>query len=350
MKFSCKPCNYETNDKSNINRHLKSLAHDKIIRIQNHNKTALKKRSSAPPKSKSATNLVAEQQELELSDDKKFTCEYCNNSFSKLFNLQRHQKICKSRELNSKESRITKLENEIHEMKTFFMDYVKNNPSANALIPHSLNTNSHNTNSHNTTYNISVKNYVQRHYPNAPALMGMADYSRLTYDDNGKENKDEFVDTLVYEHKNSALHKYLGDFIVGYYKKENPSEQSMWTSDTSRLTYIIKELLFNKKSIWNHDYKGTKTKNYIVTPLLQHMKKYLDEYWIEHLKHFKTTNLDNLNKLDAIYRNIYDIKKNVDNGTLSNDIIRYMAPHFYMDKKNINGKDMVDYFIDSEEE
>ena len=46
------------------------------------------------------------------------------------------------------------------------------------------------------------------------------------------------MDTLVYNYENKNLHKYLGDFIIGHYKKDNPSEQSMWSSDVSRLTYL----------------------------------------------------------------------------------------------------------------
>jgi len=348
MKYECKNCNYITTDKSNYNKHIDTKVHS--IKSVHANKNKIK----APLMELQLPDATSLAPSME-PNDKKFTCKYCNNSFSKSSNLNRHLKICKSKETEIREIELKELKSEVIEIKTQLnkyehmqkelMDYVKNNPSNHALIPHQSNQNSHN----NTIYNISVKNYVQQNYPNAPALIGMTDYARLTHDESGKENKDEFVDTLVYEHKNATLHKYLGDFIVGYYKKDNPSEQSMWTSDTSRLTYIIKELLFNKKSIWNHDYKGIKTKNCIINPLLQHIKKYLDEYWINHLDHFKTTNLKNLNQADAIYRNIYNIKKNVDSGMLSNDIIRYMAPHFYMDKKDIKGQDMVDYFIDSEE-
>jgi hypothetical protein len=179
-------------------------------------------------------------------------------------------------------------------------------------------------------YNVSVKNYVQQNYPDAPPLEELHDYSSIKY----ALEYDDFIDTIVYNYNHSCLHKYFGDFIIKYYKKDDPSKQSMWSSDTARLTYIIKELLSNKGSIWNHDYKGVKTKNYIITPLLEYIKEYIDEYWIKNIDMFKSSDLEQLNKFNKIYQTIYKIRKDIENEVLSNDIVRYIAPHFYMSKKN----------------
>lgn len=323
MNYTCEHCDYNTTDKSHYNRHMKTQKHS--IKKQYNKKNA----------------------EQDENNGKKYNCDKCNSTFSHNSSLSRHKKDCKGIKLlqPTETPEYKNLVNKVDTLESLLFKYVLNN---NQLIK--PQTNNSNNNSHNTTYNISVKNYIQKHYPNAPALAGITDYAKLTYNEKGEDNRDDFIDVLVYEYKNGNLHKFLGDFVVEYYKKDDPAEQSVWSSDTSRLTYIIKELLFNKKSIWNHDYKGVKTKNYIINPLLKHIKKYLDEYWIDHLDKFKTTKLDALNELDSIYRNIYSIKKDIDNDILANDISRYMAPHFYMDKKNINGQNMVDYFIDSDEE
>jgi len=72
------------------------------------------------------------------------------------------------------------------------------------------------------TYNVSVKNYIQQNYPNAPVLKGPFDYAKLTFNDN------ELIDTLIYKYKHKCLCEYLGDFLVEYYKKDDPSDQSVW--------------------------------------------------------------------------------------------------------------------------
>ena len=294
---------------------------------------------------------------------KQYICKFCNNSFSKSSNLHRHQRTCKLKTVDivklktgnnkSKKTEINKLKtendklkdlvNKYEEMNNKLFDYVKNNKS---IV--------------NNTYHISVKNYVQQNYPNAPVLKGLNDYAKIKYDDqisvendNGNtidkltHYDDNFIDTLTYNYNNNYLHKYLGDFIIKYYKKDNPSEQSMWSSDTSRLTYIIKELLSTNESIWNHDYKGIKTKNCIVNPLLEFIKENIDGYWINHLDNCKSINLNELNKFNNIYQTIYKIKKEIDSDKLSNDIVRYMAPHFYMNKKD-SDIDIIDYFIDND--
>ena len=318
MKYLCVECNYETVDKSNYNKHIKSKGHRKKL-------------------SQIDKSIIINGNKKKLPGV--FMCK-CKKVFKFASGLSRHKKECNGINV---EVQLTTLIEEVKECKTKMANY------ETQLMAYAKSNNAV-TNNNGNTYNISVKNYVQQNYPNAPALEGLPDYAKIKYEnDEGIEySNDDFVDNLIYHYNDNCLHEYLGNFLIKYYKKENPSEQSIWSSDTSRLTYIVKELLINKKSIWNHDYKGLKTKSYIITPLLKRIKVYIDEYWIAHLDRFKTTNVDNLNKFNKSYGVIYKIKKDIDNNVLGNDIVRYLAPHFYMDKKDINGQDMVDYFIDDE--
>lgn len=313
MKYDCKRCKYSTNDKSNYNRHIKSSTH----------------MSSEKP-----------DDNIPISDDKDrlvFKCEKCHDFFTNRQSLSRHCLYrCKMSKTNENEiielkETISKLMNETCEMKKLITEYVKTTKT--------VNTNSHNT------YNISIKNYLQQTYPNAPALNGIIDYSKLEYD----EEYDDLIDAIVYNYNNSCLNKYLGDFIICSYKKSNPLDQSIWSSDTSRLTYIIKELLANNESIWNHDYKGLKIKTYIIDPLLQYIKKHINDYWMKNLDHFKTANVEQLNKFNNMYDSIYKIKKLINGDILGNDIVKYIAPHFCINRDNKNNdyvSDYITYFID----
>jgi|688.fasta_scaffold299078_2 hypothetical protein len=294
MEFYCTRCKYKTNDRSHYNRHIKTRKHidlEDIEKLQyNYN-----------------------------SDINKYICE-CGAEFSHRSSLSRHKNNkCDTNSTNQNSDFCLQIENKLlkqlvnkyENLNNQLLEYVK----SNKII--------------NNTYNISVKNYVQQNYPDAPPLEELTTYETIKYED------DDFIDTLVYNYNGNSLHKYLGNFIIKYYKKDNPAEQSMWSSDTSRLTYIIKELLSNNKSIWNHDYKGVKTKNYIITPLLEYIKEYIDEYWINHLDNYKTMSLDELNKFNNIYKSIYKIKKDIELDIIGNDIVRYIAPYFYMDKKDV---------------
>jgi hypothetical protein len=218
------------------------------------------------------------------------------------------------------------------------------------------------------TYNISVKKYIQKNYSDAPALgkLELSDYAMLTYepevskksgkkkkvtDNDSNEDMDDvmnnkLIQILIYNYNNNTLHKFFGDFIVKNYKKEDPSQQAIWNSDVSRLTYIIKELLYNNiESRWSSDFKGVKTKNYIITPLLKYIRKCIDEYWIRSVDSFKELDTKSLETLQMDLIILQKIKKEIDNHTLADDIVKFIAPEFYMSK----GSDkLIEYFIDEE--
>ena len=68
---------------------------------------------------------------------------------------------------------------------------------------------------------------------------------------------------------------------------------------------------------------------------------------MKNLDTFKTLNIENLTKLQTNYQIIYKIKKDIENDILSTDIIRYMAPYFYVIRNNKNNNDdNITYFID----
>ena len=297
MAYKCEICKYESSDKSNYNRHMKSPTH------------ALKV----------STNEKISQMIKNDNKTKKNHICICGKKFSYISGLSRHKKTCDDK---NKEKKIEKLEGQV----SVLINTVEEVKNMNGLLLELIKSNR----AINNTYNVSVKNYVQQNYPNAPVLKGPTDYAKLTYDD------DELVDRLIYKYKHKCLFKYLGDFLVEYYKKDDPTQQSVWSSDISRLTYIVKESLADKKSIWNHDYKGVKTKKCIINPLLQHVKEYIDEYWSKNvdMKTNKKVNVDvdAFQKRQKKFNITYAIETEIDNGNLANEIIKYIASYLRMDK------------------
>jgi len=45
---------------------------------------------------------------------------------------------------------------------------------------------------------------------------------------------------MIEMYKRNKLEKYIGDILVSHYKKENKLDQSLWATDTTRCTYLIK--------------------------------------------------------------------------------------------------------------
>jgi hypothetical protein len=322
MNFNCNICNYEARDKSNYNKH---------IRSKKHQKKSISVVENIPQIYPEYSPNIAQMLSVKVPGffPHKKLCEFCRKSFAHPSSYYRHRK----KKCTNIYTDVDILKNQLAEYQQIIKDneikYLKREISIVKQYNNDL-TKLIQTGKVGNTYNISVKNYVQQNYPDAPPLEKLDNYERVKYD----QEYDDFVDTLVYNYNHSSLHKYLGDFIVKYYKKDDPSRQSMWSSDTSRLTYIIKEIISNNKSIWNHDYKGVKTKSYIVTPLLKYIKDYIDEYWITNIDLFKTDDLSKLNKFNKIYQTIHNIKRDIENDILADDIVRYIAPHFYMSTRD----------------
>lgn len=322
MKYKCSMCNYETNNKSNFNKHTKSITH-------------VKNNSKCVPKT-----IKLDEEPKEYKDH---FCQ-CGKSFTHASSLSRHKLHYCPDKVQELQGQVEILSNKVENYESLLAKYEK-------LVESVGNKGISNS---NTTYNISVKNYIQQKYPNAPALKGIDDYSLLVYKDY------KLMDTLVYNYDNNNLHKYLGNFIIAYYKKDDPSKQAMFTTDPSRLTYIISELLANKKSVWNHDYKGTKIKEYILMPLLGYIRECIDEFFgsIE-IKKSKINDISDIESQFGYRRTVAKIAEVIDNNILIDDILKYIAPYFCIDrekdkedkedKKNIDENEdikQLEYFVD----
>ena len=126
---------------------------------------------------------------------------------------------------------------------------------------------------------------------------------------------------------------------------------SLRSSDTSRLTYIISELLASKKSVWNHDYKGTKIKEFVLVPVLNHIRecitKFLGKISTKISKN-KEIDIDKINSQMKCGLKVAEIANLIDNNTLVDDILKYISPYFCVDKDNDNNIEQITYFIDKE--
>ena len=140
---------------------------------------------------------------------------------------------------------------------------------------------------------------------------------------------------IICKYEKNTLDRYLGKIIIKTYKKKNPKKQSIWSSDTSRLTYVVRELFANKKIDWTIDKKGVKAKNYIINPLLKHIKQLLQEY----IKIYSITERDEIDMRDYAPKlhkmnKMTQIMQSIDNGKLAENVLNHIAPEFYLNKDN----------------
>ncbi len=234
-----------------------------------------------------------------------------------------------------------------------------------------------------STFMYRTLNYINEHFKDAPPLEKITDFVINGIDTNDENQYDKFISNAIYHHNNKNLYTYLGDHIVSIYKKKNINEQSIHTTDTSRLNYAIriieesldlydtseeeidkysikekndndsdtdsdeelqqmkeeylkkvkeKELKLIKKNnqkVWVADKSGYKTCKLVVEPIIRRMLRILKRK-LKERNNLKIKDMDE----ELRYRNnISSIIDSIDTKKLKNEINKYIAPKFNLDKK-----------------
>jgi hypothetical protein len=203
---------------------------------------------------------------------------------------------------------------------------------------------------------MNTMSYLLLNYNNAPPLTQLSDYSIMS------KNIDCLMNDLIYYYKKNKLDKHIGDFIVQQYKKKEPELQSIWSSDVDRLNYFIRELINdskpqknqsiksdrmiksdsiidndNKKFQWVIDKKGIKMTEYIIDPLLKYISTIGTAYLQQKNKQINEGfDIHKDAKLLEDIQIVASINCDIKNNTLSKNINKYIAPHFYLDKNESN--------------
>ena len=290
-KHSCHYCGFETDHKSTFDRHNLSMRH-----LAKSNKTVQKeiKKQEQPKK------------------PTKYECD-CGQEFKYRQGLSKH-KLHRCKAPTQPEPTNTGPTNQQFQT---LIDLLKTivGPVNNGKIG-------------NNNTNVSVFNSIKIKYPDAPPLKKLRSYSSLTGDE-------DFVNILIYHYRKSLLHRYLGDFLIGEYKKTDPSKQSLWASDTSRLKYITLTIL-NQNHVWIEDDGGCYMIDRIINPMLCAIRPCLDAnflYLAECLQKLGTERssvsvdrkMHNIQQ-DMIATNA--VRSAIDDKVLAVSIAQYIIPSF----------------------
>ncbi|ARF10695.1 hypothetical protein Hokovirus_2_222 [Hokovirus HKV1] len=138
------------------------------------------------------------------------------------------------------------------------------------------------------------------------------------------------------------LSNYISTIITATYVKEDKNEQSIWNSDVSRLSFIIRQII-NNHDIWSHDKGGTRINSILIKPIIQFIKEHI-KFFITHItnemnmraKPYVLKILPYLiNKID----NYEEKKKNSKKYKLIIEDIKLLQLYddVFIDKKNYNG-------------
>lgn len=282
VKYECVFCKFSTIRKTEYNRHIETKKHLEKVN-QNTNDTQI------IPKLYPKKSII-------------YRCTHCENVFTNASSLGRHKKTCFESKLKDDEVENLKKENErIQKEKD--------------TIQKQLETYETMLKSMTTPQTINYYNYIAQNYPNAPALE-----CQESYEDIHEAETMTLIDVIAMYHYDNKLVSFIGDYIVKVYTHKEPKNQSIWSTDISRLTYIISESCKSGNN-WSYDKKGAKTKKIIIEPALQYIRDQLVKFC--HVNG-GSTKAHILKKMIAANATIQFI----DSGELSDKVNRYIAPEF----------------------
>jgi hypothetical protein len=168
-------------------------------------------------------------------------------------------------------------------------------------------------------------------------LEALTDYSIVI-----PNNDNEYMEDLIACYKNNSLVKKLCSSLKTIYKKKNPKEQSLWTSDVTRNNYVYKH------TTWLKDPQGKNISETIIKPFLNALLLRIKKYY-ENL--IEKEYMDEENTENELAENDYNKLENMENkiilsrimseiidGKIEELIIKELAPDFYLNSEIIANK------------
>jgi len=297
VNYNCDFCGFLSVNKKDYTRHIKTKKHLQKVKQDAYNTQTIPKLYPNATIKKSIT----------------YKCIHCYNIFSNASSLGRHKKTCNDSKLKDTEIENLKKENERVQKEAKRVQ--KEAKEKEEILRKQLSAYEQLLKSMTTQQTINYYNYITQTYPNAPALKCQQTYNNLL------ESKIlSLMDIISMYYYDNKLVSFIGDYLIKLYTHKEPKKQSIWTTDISRLTYIISES--NKDgNIWSYDKKGSKTKKIMIEPVLQYIREQLFEYCQANGGSSKANILKKMIAANEVIQLI-------DSGELLDKINKYIAPEF----------------------
>jgi hypothetical protein len=100
-----------------------------------------------------------------------------------------------------------------------------------------------------------------------------------------------------------------------------------------KLTFIVRQIL-NKENVWLKDMNGVCITKHIIDPILKEIKKMLQKY-IKLCENHDGKSFEKIEKEQTNGMRAIEIIKEINEKELHKQILKYIAPHFQLEHKNL---------------
>ena len=324
-KYACDFCDYFTHRKNDYRKHIQTKKHARMvtegnIKVTNAD-TALPAVTQMLPKVTRKLPCFSGLKEIQPEVVPIHQCDGCGQTYKYRSGLSRHRKRCKRQHGTDKDRVIKELRDQVKEYRALLessMDIAKTTTQAINTTAETAKT--------VTKKSYSAINYLMKYHSNAPVIkpLGHREIKLLAM------QEEDLLETLEYHQRKKTLHKFIGDFIVTVYKEEDVKLQSVWVSDSSRLTYFVRQLL-NDEPRWVVDKTGRILLTTVIQPFLAHLRKHINKGQEEPVK-ADYPSRSSYYKAIRIYGDAVVLAGELTESNLADRVVRYIAPLLILDK------------------
>jgi hypothetical protein len=314
--YYCSRCQYKTKDPSNWNRHKKTKKH----------KAKSTKNTEIPP-----INRPIHTDNSDFSRKKKsYMCAFCFMGYSRKDSMKRHEAQCSMKIIKEKDDMLDKKDFLLGVKEKELMKYEEELHYFKQLVQ--LSSKSDNK-------DISTFKYINDTYSDADPLKAIT-YEEFTENNDiqfveGDNDYDEqLIEDILYSYRHKTLPSYIGKVIIRIYKKDDPSEQSLWNTDESRLKYMVRKNIRKNIDRWTTDKKGVYTIEKIIKPITDKIKNLMNDYYEKYCLPTETSGFS-WEEQSKIMRDREDITKlhvMIDDERINKDVLKYISPFFHAEK------------------
>lgn len=311
MKYKCNCCSYETSQKCNLDKHFTTNKHKTNVELH--------------------AKLTAKIPEVDPAK-RPLTCDFCNVVFSQISSLSRHKKTC-----SQKAQWVQEYEQKMSELKRACEERIREYTTRCEILEEKV-----------TSRDREIENlraYIDsfRNIAEGATEVSRVSSNALSYIVATFKNSPQFLtfanvqiiktpEEMIYYYEKALLAKYVGDLIVQEYKKNNPEDQAMWNSDTSRQSYIVRDMS-GESLEWLPDKKGIKVSRYAIHPILDHIKDAMKNYVLTMNEKMR----DCISEIDiskhlTMMNVANSLITDIETGALDREVHKYIGSHFYLDK------------------
>jgi hypothetical protein len=181
---------------------------------------------------------------------------------------------------------------------------------------------------------LSTIKYISKRLNRAPPLKYQQDeiVGLLEYNVSKKYKP---IDYIIYNHNIKKLDKWVGDIIVQLYKKENPFDQSIWATDSSRFSYLICDVIkcaSGTRNEWITDKSGIKITEIIINPTLELLYNMINTYLNETIDYdVDGLSINEVMKITSNRQKSTEIMKEIKDNTFHKEVLKYITPFLSAD-------------------